>query len=289
MKMKNSLFILLFIVIGLGIIFYNSNLFSWFSFGDHDNQASVNKNTELIEIDVSSVKAKIIPEDRNDLEATLDGKGKLIVKENRDSIEVKVKKKWFQWFSFNNKSQLTIYIPEDYERDMEIELGSGNLEFSGKSQNTPFKLNELSVEIGSGKANLKNITAKQFDQEVSSGDINIDSLITTDGTIDVSSGDIKISRYTGPLKAKVSSGFLKVQMDELSDPIQIDVSSGSAKLDLPSNADFHLKGKVSSGDINCNFPLITKKVSGNKSIEGTHGSGKNRIDLDLSSGYIDIY
>jgi lia operon protein LiaG len=277
-------------LIGLYIIFLNPIDFSWLPFGNQGTQSVISEEIDMIEIDVSGVSTTIIPESREDLKADLDGKGKLTVKRHGDKVEVSVKQKWkwLGWFSFNNKTRLNIYIPEDYDRNMAINLGSGNLNFSGHSKNEPMKLDELILDIGSGNVNLKNLSVKHFKHNGSSGNVDVDSLTTETGSFDVSSGSLNVKHYIGAIKAELSSGNLNVQMDELTDSVDIEVSSGEVDLNLPTDADFTLNGKTSSGNITCDFPLTSKKI-GNKNIKGTHGSGEHHIDLTVSSGNINIY
>ncbi|MFD0828306.1 LiaG family protein [Neobacillus sp. M.A.Huq-85] len=283
--MKRIVIILL-IITGLYFIFQQSLRFDWFSAGSREGSAAISGDVRVIKVDVSAVNADIIPEDRMNLKAVLDGKGKMTVNEDGDTVEVTVKKKWFDWFDWTpfEKKTLKVYIPETYQQDMEIDLGSGNLEFSGKSM----KLDKLSVDIGSGNMNLDNLTVNHFIHDGSSGNVHIDSLTSKTGTFDLSSGNLDIQHYIGKIDGDVSSGGAKIQVDKLTDSIDLDLSSGNVNLNLPNDADFVLDGEVSSGNISCDFPLKSKEFS-RKSIKGTHGTGEHMINLSVSSGNIDIH
>lgn len=277
--------ILLVIITGLYIVFHQSLQFEGFAFGGRkDGSAELSNKIETIEINVAGVRAAIIPEDRDDVKAILTGKGSLIVKETGDSIVVETKRKMFNWFSFSEKRQLKIYVPKDYNRNMNIQIGSGFLNFSGQSM----KLNDLSLDIGSGDVKIDHLEVNEFTHDGSSGNVEIDTLLTKTGTFELSSGNLDINHYTGALNADVSSGKFSVQMDKLNDSVDIDLSSGDVMLDLPENADFKLIGKVSSGNISSDFPL-TSNGTDNKSIQGTHGSGKNEINVTVSSGDVKLF
>jgi lia operon protein LiaG len=291
-EMKKVLIIFI-ILVGLYSLFnIVNNSFDWVPFGEKkENQATVTNQIEQIEIDVASLSTTIIPENRNSVKAELKGKGQLIVDKNGDKIVVKVKRPWGSWFSlfnFSKNPRLTIYVPEDYDRNMNIDLGSGNLKFSGPSKQQPMKLDELIVDIGSGNLELRNLEVTQLKHDGSSGNVVIDSIKAKNGTFDVSSGNLVINHYQGAVKADLSSGNLDLQMDKLTDSIDIDVSSGNVHLDLPDNADFTLRGDVGSGKITSDFPLTSKNLN-SKNIQGKHGSGKYPINLDVSSGTIKIY
>lgn len=287
--MMKRILILLLVITGLYIVFNQSYTFDVFGSGKNDGQVAITNNTKVIKVDVGSVKTTIIPEDRKDLKAVYEGKQKLTVKENGDAVEVSLKSKWFTWFNWgNNKSNLKIYIPQDYDRDMTIDLGSGYLSFFGESKTKPMQLQKLTVDIGSGYIKLNNLDVKELNQGVSSGKADINSVKADKGIFDLSSGALDIKHYSGALAADVSSGKLAVQVDELTDSVKMDVSSGLVNLDLPDDADFKLDGGFSSGLIKCDLPL-KEKVQDKDSINGTHGSGKHAVDLDVSSGIIHIY
>src|SRR3954454_7152637 len=183
-------------------------IFTFSSGGTFGKQKlEVTNNIDVIEIDVSGISTTIIPEKRDDVEAKLDGKGKVSVKRSGDSIEIEYKRKWFNQFSFFKRPKLTIYLPEDYHRDLAIEIGSGNLNYKGQSKNQPVQLNNFSVDV-------------------SSGNVNMDSIIANSGVFDISSGNINVKHYMGPLEADVSSGNINIQMDQLTDSVVVDVSSG---------------------------------------------------------------
>jgi lia operon protein LiaG len=275
--------LVLFLLISLFYIgFQNLDKISWL--GNQNSPVNVSNHIDLIKFDISGIRTTIIPENRNDLVAELKGKGKVIVKENGDSISVQYKRKWFDWLSFFDKSKLTIYIPEDYHQDMNIKVGSGNVNYDGMSS----ELDNLKVDMVSGNIHLNNLKVNQFEHTSSSGNTVANSLSTKTGSFHLSSGNIILNRYHGKLKANLSSGNFKVQMDKLTNDVDIHVSSGNMLLDLPGDADFTINGDINSGIISNNFPLKNQSEN-SKHLEGIHGSGKYNIDLGVSSGRIRIY
>ncbi|MCF6138033.1 LiaG family protein [Pseudalkalibacillus berkeleyi] len=284
--MKTLLAILL-ILIGGYFILNETNIMTMSKSNGEKIQSADMDRVDRVSIDVSSLKTSIVPEKREDIRAELDGKGELEVDRKGSEVRIKYRDAWFNWFSID-RSELTIYLPTDYDQELTLDNGSGTLELVGPSKHSPLSLKFLSVDIGSGDVTLENIEAKQFKHDGSSGDVNIRNMKTESGTFDLSSGDVRIEHYKGPLKADLSSGDFDVQMDELVGDIEMDVSSGSANIDLPKDASFTLKGKVSSGDIHCKFPLKSQ-TTGSRKINGTYGTGKYQIDLSVSSGEIEVY
>ncbi|MBS8266757.1 hypothetical protein DYI25_20235 [Mesobacillus boroniphilus] len=260
------------------------------NFAKAEDAVKVTNQTENITFDISSVETMIVPEDRDDVRAELKGKGTVKVDKHGDDIEVAVQRKgffWFNWFEMD-KTTLTVYIPEDYEKNMEIELGSGEVVFKGHSIDSPMKLEKLAIDIGSGSMVLENLDVETYMHHSSSGDVEINSIAAGSGSFEVSSGSVNVQNYSGKLDADVSSGELDIQMDRLTDDVNLNVSSGNIELDLPDDADFTLNGKISSGDLSSDFPLDNKEENDNR-LSGKHGSGKYEINADVSSGDIEIF
>ncbi|XXM71591.1 LiaG family protein [Lysinibacillus sphaericus] len=247
----------------------------------------VTNDIDLLELMLESGETKIIPTEADEVKVEIDGKGKLSLKKKGNAIEVKIKHKWYQWISLNRKSDIIVYIPKDYDRSMTIELGSGEVEFTGGTEAAPMKLDDLTVKMGSGDMELANLETERFQHNGSSGDFTATHLITDEGRVKLSSGDAELSHYEGPLKGDVSSGELSVMMNKLTGDIELDVSSGDVNLDLPDDADFELDGRASSGNISTSFPLKNKsKEDGD--LSGTAGNGKYEIKASVSSGSVDI-
>ncbi|WP_175986410.1 DUF4097 domain-containing protein [Bacillus sp. Marseille-Q1617] len=252
------------------------------------DSVKVSNDVDSIELLLESGETEIIPWDENEVKVEIDGNGKLTLKERGNTIEVEVKHKWYQWIAFNQKSDITVYVPKDYDRDMNIELGSGEVVFTGGSTSTPMKLDTFTVRMGSGDMELVHFDTNVFDHKGSSGDLTIDNLTTKDGKVDLSSGDVEISNFEGPLSGDVSSGDVTVMMKSLTGDIDFDVSSGEVNLDLPDDAGFTLDGRASSGDVSSTFPLKDKKDE-DGDLSGTAGNGKYNVKASVSSGSVDIY
>ncbi|WP_226654175.1 LiaG family protein [Guptibacillus hwajinpoensis] len=264
------------------ILYENTSLFTGSS---DENQINVTERIEEINIRTHSSDMKIVPEARDDVKAVLTGNGELSLRQKGDTIEVEVKKKWYQFLNFNNDSDVTVFLPEDFKQNLKLEVGSGNLALHAGS---PLVLNDVEIQMSSGDVELSNLQTKRFEHDGSSGRLTIDQLTTKDGRFDISSGDVILTNYSGPIEGDMSSGEMNVQMTQLTGDVSFDLSSGDVELDLPDNADFTLDTEASSGDISTSFNLKDQTVS-NKKISGVHGSGKYQVKISLSSGNARVY
>ncbi|MYL62579.1 DUF4097 family beta strand repeat protein [Bacillus hwajinpoensis] len=264
------------------ILYENTSLFVG---GSDKNSIKVTERTEEINIITHSSDMKIVPEARNDVKAALNGNGELSLRKQGDTIEVEVKQKWYQFFNFNGESDVTVYLPADFNQNLRLEVGSGNVELKGANS---LVLNEVDIEMSSGDVELSNLQTKSFKHDGSSGRLIIDQLSTEKGNFDISSGDVILTKYSGPLKGEMSSGEMKVQMEQLSGDVSFDLSSGDVELDLPDDANFTLDTEASSGDISTTFTLKDQMITNNK-ISGVHGSGEHQVNVSLSSGNARVY
>ncbi|WP_075983058.1 LiaG family protein [Bacillus massilinigeriensis] len=284
-----KILVIFFVLIGIYIIYHFVTEQSWLSFGKKGNQAHVSERIDSIELEAAGARTTIIPVNNDQLKAELDGKGKVHVDKDGDTIKVTYKRNWFEWTPFFSKTNLKVYIPEDYHKDLSIALGSGSIHMDGKSKSNPIKLDDLSIDLGSGNIQLKNLDVDNFEHNGASGNLTVNSIITKESSINLSSGNVDLNHFVGRLEGDLSSGKINVKMDKLIDDVDIHVSSGKINLDLPKDADFKLDGKTSSGNISFeDFPLTIEKQESRK-IQGTHGAGTHNIDITVSSGKVEIY
>lgn len=258
--MKKILLVIAIFLLLLSLIFIGPG---WFF--SKVQRAEVTNKINSIELDVKGVNTKIISKNQNDIEAKVKGKGFITLSQKGDAIEIEYHRRWFEFLNFFGRTELTVTIPENYNRHLELDVDSGNIYFQSAKA---MVLNSLELDVSSGNIHLKSLKAKK-------------------AIIDVSSGNVNLERFSGHLEADVSSGNLTVQLDELIGDIEAEVSSGRIVLDLPEDSDFTLNGAVSSGHIHTRFPLINEKRDEHR-LQGTYGSGKYRIHLEVSSGIIDI-
>ncbi|TMU83767.1 DUF4097 domain-containing protein [Bacillus sp. BHET2] len=287
--MKNA-FAVIIALLALGTLYFilndNTSLFAEES--RSGDRIEVTKKIDHIDLNMESSNTEVIPTDQNEVKVEMKGKGTLTLTQQGETIEVAVKHKWYEWVGFNRTSNVTVYIPKEYERSMGIDIGSGNLVMAGESKAMRMKLDKLVVEMGSGDMELANLETNVFSHDGSSGNMIVNALSTKEGNVEISSGDVKLTNYEGPLKGDLSSGELTVSMTALKGDLNFDVSSGGVNLDLPEDASFKLNGNASSGDISCNLPLQNQKID-NGDIWGVAGSGKYTINVSVSSGNVDIY
>lgn len=217
--------------------------------------------------------------------------------------------------NIHKKLELTLPSSQDLE-DVTVEVSSGNLNCSGITSGT------FTSHLSSGNLTCKDITAGGFDAKLSSGNANVDGSgknikikassgninIKQSGdcssmTIDSSSGNItteadKVSK----MDVHASSGNITVTANEITDlnsrsssghntfdfavapkTSAIKSSSGWVKITMPEDSDVKVTAKISSGHFNSELPF-TKNGK-----EYTSGNGSSTMNINVSSGDVDIY
>ncbi|MCQ2009602.1 DUF4097 domain-containing protein [Sporolactobacillus sp. STSJ-5] len=274
--------IVLAIVVVVYLIFFNPIHLPGLPFGKQQSSATLTKQVNQIQVKTGSIRAEVVLGEGNQVRAKLSGKGSVSVQRSGDSIQVKTHRQ-FSFFSWWDRSKVTITIPRSYARALSLDIGSGTINFDDEAT-----YRKLAVNVSSGSANVKGISADSAQLVVHSGNLEMDQLHVRSATLDLRSGNLKVTHFSGAFNAQVHSGNLKMGITELSGPVKASVNSGLANFDLPNDADFRLNGKTNSGMLRCILPL-KEKQTGDKTISGVHGSGTYTFDATVNSGVLRIY
>lgn len=242
-----------------------------------------------ISIETSSCDVNIIPEDREDVKAHFYGN---VTSTFKPELETKVKGKELLIFIkrpksysiFNSDLKLDIFVPRNYKENIDIDSSSSNINIQNE-----LTLNNLFIDLSSGNAKLKDLNIKNLKFEASSGSLIGENIITNSTVLEVSSGAIDLNNFTGNLKGDSSSGSVEVNYNVFDNNIDLETSSGNVNIGLPDDAKFYLDAECSSGDIECDFPIMVRGKQEDNTLKGTVGNDKNKIIINTSSGDINIY
>ncbi len=247
---------------------------------------------EEVEIKVSGVDTSadinVAPVESEEVRVLLSGvsdtkKPELQMYSDGSTLHIKVKAANGSNFLFSNSNlALNIQIPVSYENKLKIISTSGDVAIQ------QLKLKNLAFDLSSGDAKFKDLTVDKFEYKCSSGDLNGDNITTKSTVLHISSGNIVMKNFSGDLKANDSSGDIKVQYKTFNNSVNINISSGNVELSLPGNSEFGLNASISSGDIECNFPIVLTGECMQNKLQGVVGKDNNKINIEISSGDIRI-
>ena len=277
-----------------------------FNFKDIDEEKSFSlKGVSEIQITMLTESVHVIRTGAGDeVKFHLHGKSmtkiKLAWEEKQGALAVSEEREYKK--SVPEELYLDIYIPEDYGKNLSINIASGAFkmdifdldtfalkDLSGKMEIDEVNAKNISVDASSGKLAIKKISASEVEIKNKSGEINVGECIVKNGKIENKSGKINLKKSSGNFELKGSSGGILLACKELNNQnISIKNSSGSITLELPDTAEFLLESATASGKIKSDFLLKSSGISEKNKLEGQIGTQENRIILQTASGNISI-
>lgn len=172
--------------------------------------------------------------------------------------KIVISEKRHSWFTRRNKSDLIVYVPDD------------------------FLFDGISIDAGAGKIEIDNINTKILDLDFGAGKTTIDNLMVENyAKIDGGAGEISILNGTiNDLDLDVGVGKFTLN-SKLTGENKIDAGVGELNINLIGNIDDY-KLSVEKG-------IGKAKLNGNNiKNEKIYGNGKNTIDIDGGIGSINI-
>lgn len=177
---------------------------------------------------------------------------------NQEKNKIIIQEKKHGWFKRNDKSDLIIYIPEDFI-------------FDG-----------VSIDAGAGKIEIDNLSTKILEFDLGAGKTNINNLVVfNNAEIDGGAGEITISN--GSINnLDLDTGVGKCTLiSELIGKNEIDVGVGELNVTLLGNKeDYKISAEKGIGSI--------KLDNENVKSQQIYGNGVNNIDISGGIGSIDI-
>ncbi|PXV91564.1 putative adhesin [Lachnotalea glycerini] len=199
---------------------------------------------------------------------------------------------------------LDIYIPKDYENNLSLDISSSsgsitvdsmevaNLTFntsSGIVKAETLIADKISINTSSGNVDINKIDTNELEIKGKSSSINVYDCNAKQSDIETLSGSVTINSNSGSLTAKTGSGKVFVTYEEFEDQeVNIESSSGSVTLELPSTAEFSMKANTSSGKIQSDFQISENESTDKKKLSEQVGTKNNNIILQTASGSIKI-
>lgn len=216
------------------------------------NNLEISDNTLLLDVDISS--SNITIKSGENFKAETNNK---YIKTKQDKNKLYIEEKKHNFFH-NDKSELIIYIPNDYV-------------FDG-----------VSIDTGAGKVNIESLSTKQLYLNLGAGKVDINNLnVSKDAKIDGGAGEININAISiNNLDLDMGVGKLSLT-SKLTGNNKIDSGIGKMNLSLIGTLE--------------DYKIFLDKGIGNATINGKnmkddniYGTGNSKLDIDGGVGSIDI-
>ena len=178
-----------------------------------------------------------------------------------------------------------------------VDAGSGDMRISNIQ-------NSVRAQTGSGDMKLENIQgnvqaktgsgsihataiAGGFEGETGSGHIDLQQSAPGSVRVKTGSGGIDARGVRGSLEARAGSGGITAEGEPRAGWI-VHTGSGSVRLRLAMDAAFDLNAHTSSGSISVSRPVTVQGIINRKEIRGRVRGGGPQVDVQTSSGDIEI-
>ncbi len=244
------------------------------------------KDVNEVVVSVSSANVEIVSEDRDDIYVvfnTYEKSERLMTKEGTVTyIETKTPKLLGVPVGVVRKD-LTVYLPEEYDKDLDLKLSSGSLKME------EFKLDDVTCDLSSGGIDFSGMEFGALELDLSSGDVDMDYVVVGEMNADLSSGKLELKHFTGALEGKLSSGSVEISyLNDMND-LDIDVSSGDVTVTYNEGVDGHFRLSTSSGRIRTDLNFDYQEIMDDgDEFEGGIGDETYEIRIKTSSGDITV-
>lgn len=273
-----------------GIIFVLITLFvcvNIFSFNKKNFKESISINgVRSISIYSISSQITVIPEKREDIYVELESYSngpKLYIEDGKEVVIESKKKNWFFLNLAARSPKLRVYVPQDYDKSLNIKSISGSVSATG------FDIESLEINSTSGRVTISGVTSKTCYIKSTSGSVDIEKSQINNLETKLVSGRLDIYDFSGSISGKSISGSVKINMKELDGDILYNSTSGSFNLDIESTElNSELKLKSLSGRVSCDFPVTSSGELGKKKVNGVSGKPNYKIEVTTTSSSINI-
>jgi DUF4097 and DUF4098 domain-containing protein YvlB len=188
-----------------------------------------------------------------------------------------------------------ITVPPD--TNLQAHTGSGNIDVNGVRSVVDVQTGSgdvrardlgkgLRAQTGSGNIRAESVAAP-FTGQTGSGDIEAD--LTGSGDVDVhtGSGTIRVRGIKGGARAKTGSGNIEAD-GSVTGPWQMQSGSGNVRLAVGSGNGFNLDAHTSSGSLHSDLPITVQGSLNKNQIKGAVNGGGPEVEVNTSSGDIEI-
>ncbi|MEQ8197788.1 MAG: DUF4097 family beta strand repeat-containing protein [Clostridiaceae bacterium] len=248
---------------------------------DSCEKISLNFASAGIEISTTDDSALKVVQEAN---GTLKESEKFTLSTSGNTIEIKDNEKWSGIHFFRTPEvKIILYVPVNYNNDIEIKTASGNINFY-----SDMVLNDIKCNTASGNFKCGSITADSLNLNIASGNITANALKVKSYDLSTTSGNINLSSLSGTGNTKCVSGNIRVRYDDILDAANVSSTSGNIDLSVAKGISFEFYGKCTSGKINSDLDLSYKNQNGTEAILTVGEGPYKKINAKTISGNIRI-
>lgn len=206
-------------------------------------------------------------------------KEKIDIKVDNDQLTIESYLKKSSFIFFNNKiAKIEVYIPQDYDKELNINNNFGNIEIE------EFSKANIKVEEDCGDVTIK--SGNKVVVHNSYGDIKVEEALEAD--IKQSAGDVEIGKVRD---IKVKNNYGDIKIGKVENSLSVEEDCGDVKIDdLVLNKSATIKnsfGEIKIGSTN-EIYIDAKTDLGDVKIENNYNKSDITLKLENSCGDIKV-
>ena len=127
------------------------------------------------------------------------------------------------------------------------------------------------------------------------GELNIEGRSELEGrnlagpvTLTTTERDVTLSELHRGATVRDQKGSVNLSFADLAEPVEVDTTDGSVKLQLPQKSAFHMEAKTEDGDIENDFGLSSKRDGDHVTLSGQVLQGGPAIRLHTTEGDVSL-
>jgi DUF4097 and DUF4098 domain-containing protein YvlB len=165
--------------------------------------------------------------------------------------------------------------------DVQATAGSGDVAFSDV---------QGQVQVGTGSGDISVHTAKGA-VRLHTGSGKLEIAAPNDAVVaETGSGDVIVNGAHADLRVHTGSGNVQIDGNPAESSYwDLHASSGDVTLHVPGDASFRLYARTGSGDIDAGIPIVLEGTSAKHELRARIGDGKGRVEVETSSGKINLH
>lgn len=179
------------------------------------------------------------------------------------------------------EAYLDVYLPKRYQGNLKAKTVSGSFQLTG------LNLTGLDFHSVSGDITLEKLESGRAELETTSGEMVLRGC-SGDYDLKTVSGDIDNQSFSGRMNVKTVSGDIDTLVEQKTDPMSLETTSGDVRIGLPREAKFSFKFETVSGDYHSDIPVQLTNTESKRRLEGSTGTSDGRIEVHTISGNLKI-
>jgi lia operon protein LiaG len=198
-----------------------------------------------------------------------------------------------------NNLVLDVYIPEDYEKNLSIDITTGRVRLddvklanfslhttTGGLEAGQLIAENMNIATTTGGIRINAIEINQLEIIGRTGAVNLDDCVVERAKIQTTTGGVTVKNGVGNFNIEASTGDVLLNYKDFTDQsVSINTTTGGITLQLPADAEFSLQAQNTTGRLQSDFPV--NRISDHE-MAGQIGTKSNPVILKCSTGSITV-